>query len=98
METNNKNYYSLAKSFFNNGSMVQCNVTIVATVKVTPPLSSISIIAVDVSDVNKDMPHFSDLFTWYMSIVFQVIVAKGMCVVFDTLYHPGASWNGSLAD
>ncbi|XP_071380377.1 protocadherin alpha-8-like [Centroberyx affinis] len=61
LETNYKNYYSLVvNGKLDRESKAQYNVTIVATDEGTPPLSSTSIITVDVSDVNDNAPRFSE--------------------------------------
>ncbi|XDV37722.1 hypothetical protein PO909_007282 [Leuciscus waleckii] len=61
LETNYKNYYSLVV----NGPLDRerasvYNVTITATDEGTPPLSSTSVIAVHVSDVNDNAPRFPE--------------------------------------
>ncbi|XP_071380378.1 protocadherin alpha-4-like [Centroberyx affinis] len=61
LETNYKKYYSLVvNGKLDRESKAQYNVTIVATDEGTPPLSSTSIITVDVSDVNDNAPRFSE--------------------------------------
>ncbi|XP_071380375.1 protocadherin alpha-8-like [Centroberyx affinis] len=61
LETNYKKYYSLVVyARLDRESKAQYNVTIVATDEGTPPLSSTSIISVDVSDVNDNAPRFSE--------------------------------------
>ncbi|XP_045575341.1 protocadherin alpha-8-like [Salmo salar] len=61
LETNYKNYYSLVVvGPLDRESDSQYNVTITATDEGTPPLSSTSVITVDVSDVNDNAPRFSE--------------------------------------
>ncbi|XP_041800734.1 protocadherin alpha-3-like [Chelmon rostratus] len=61
LDTNYKNYYSLVVNGpLDRETMAQYNVTIVATDEGTPPLSSTSIVTVDVSDVNDNLPRFSE--------------------------------------
>ncbi|XP_076594785.1 protocadherin alpha-8-like isoform X9 [Chaetodon auriga] len=61
LDTNYKNYYTLVVNGpLDRETMAQYNVTIVATDEGTPPLSSISIVSVDVSDVNDNPPRFSE--------------------------------------
>uniref|UniRef100_UPI003AABFBEA protocadherin alpha-3-like n=1 Tax=Centroberyx gerrardi TaxID=166262 RepID=UPI003AABFBEA len=61
LETNYKKYYSLVvNGKLDRESKAKYNVTIVATDEGTPPLSSTSIISVDVSDVNDNAPRFSE--------------------------------------
>uniref|UniRef100_UPI003AAFFB0C protocadherin alpha-13-like n=1 Tax=Centroberyx gerrardi TaxID=166262 RepID=UPI003AAFFB0C len=61
LETNYKNYYSLiVDGFLDRESVAQYNLTIIATDKGTPPLSSTSAITVHISDVNDNSPCFSE--------------------------------------
>ncbi|XP_076594784.1 protocadherin alpha-4-like isoform X8 [Chaetodon auriga] len=61
LDTNYKNYYTLVVNGpLDRETMAQYNVTIVATDEGTPPLSSTSIVSVDVSDVNDNPPRFSE--------------------------------------
>uniref|UniRef100_A0A4W5Q047 Protocadherin 2 alpha b 5 n=1 Tax=Hucho hucho TaxID=62062 RepID=A0A4W5Q047_9TELE len=61
LETNYKNYYSLVVDGpLDRESVSQYNVTVTATDKGTPPLSSTSVITVHVSDVNDNAPRFSE--------------------------------------
>ncbi|XP_029587763.1 protocadherin alpha-4 isoform X13 [Salmo trutta] len=61
LETNYKNYYSLVVDGpLDRESVTQYNVTITATDEGTPPLSSTSVVTVDVSDVNDNAPRFSE--------------------------------------
>ncbi|KAM7417670.1 hypothetical protein PAMA_017357 [Pampus argenteus] len=61
LETNYKNYYSLlVDGPLDRESISNYNVTIVATDKGTPPLSSTSIVSIHVSDVNDNPPLFSE--------------------------------------
>ncbi|XP_029917157.1 protocadherin alpha-2-like isoform X2 [Myripristis murdjan] len=59
LKPNYKNYYSLiVDGPLDRESASQYNVTIVASDKGTPPLSSTSVITVDISDVNDNAPLF----------------------------------------
>ncbi|XP_020498308.2 protocadherin alpha-2 isoform X3 [Labrus bergylta] len=61
LKLNYKNYYSLAVDGpLDRESVSQYNVTIIATDEGTPPLSSTSVISVQVSDVNDNAPLFSE--------------------------------------
>ncbi|XP_071380365.1 protocadherin alpha-13-like [Centroberyx affinis] len=61
LETNYKNYYSLVvDGFLDRESVSQYNLTIIATDKGTPPLSSTSVITLHISDVNDNSPCFSE--------------------------------------
>ncbi|KAM3866664.1 protocadherin alpha-2-like [Diretmus argenteus] len=61
LKSNYKNYYSLlVDGHLDRESVSQYNVTISATDEGTPPRSSISVITVDVSDVNDNAPRFID--------------------------------------
>ncbi|XP_067313954.1 uncharacterized protein [Pseudorasbora parva] len=61
LETNYKNYYSLVVDGpLDRERVSEYNVTITATDEGTPPLSSISVIAVHVSDVNDNAPRFPE--------------------------------------
>uniref|UniRef100_A0A672GA59 Cadherin domain-containing protein n=1 Tax=Salarias fasciatus TaxID=181472 RepID=A0A672GA59_SALFA len=61
LDTNYKNYYSLVvDGQLDRETTVQYNVTIVATDEGTPPLSSTSILNVQVSDVNDNPPRFTE--------------------------------------
>ncbi|XP_042275781.1 protocadherin alpha-3-like [Thunnus albacares] len=61
LETNYKNYYSLlVDGPLDRESISNYNVTIVATDKGTPPLSSTSVVPIHVSDVNDNPPLFSE--------------------------------------
>ncbi|XP_030595786.1 protocadherin alpha-8-like isoform X4 [Archocentrus centrarchus] len=61
LDTNYKNYYSLVVNGpLDRENMAEYNVTIIATDEGSPPLSSISIISVHVSDVNDNPPRFSE--------------------------------------
>ncbi|XP_045887414.1 protocadherin alpha-3-like [Micropterus dolomieu] len=61
LETNYKNYYSLAVNGpLDRETQSQYNVTIVATDEGTPPLSSTNILTVHVSDVNDNPPRFPE--------------------------------------
>uniref|UniRef100_A0A4W5NJG3 Cadherin domain-containing protein n=1 Tax=Hucho hucho TaxID=62062 RepID=A0A4W5NJG3_9TELE len=56
-----KNYYSVVVDGpLDRESASQCNVTIIAKDEGIPPLSSTSVITVDISDVNDNPPHFSE--------------------------------------
>nr|XP_020442194.1 protocadherin alpha-3-like isoform X2 [Monopterus albus] len=68
LDTNYKNYYSLVVDGpLDRETKAQYNVTIVATDEGTPPLSSTSIVSLHVSDVNDNMPRFSEpLFNVYV--------------------------------
>ncbi|XP_064810541.1 protocadherin alpha-8-like isoform X11 [Oncorhynchus masou masou] len=61
LETNYKNYYSLVVDGpLDRETASQYNVTITAKDEGTPPLSSTSVITVEVSDENDNAPHFSE--------------------------------------
>ncbi|XP_048058580.1 protocadherin alpha-3-like isoform X26 [Megalobrama amblycephala] len=61
LETNYKNYYSLVVDGpLDRERASEYNVTITATDEGTPPLSSTSVIAVHVSDVNDNAPRFPE--------------------------------------
>ncbi|XP_064875247.1 protocadherin alpha-3-like [Oncorhynchus nerka] len=61
LKSNYKNYYSLVVDGpLNRERAAQYNVTITATDEGTPPLSSTSVVTVQVSDVNDNAPHFSE--------------------------------------
>ncbi|XP_029587859.1 protocadherin alpha-8-like [Salmo trutta] len=61
LETNYNNYYSLVVvGPLDRESVSQYNVTITATDEGTPPLSSTSVVTVEVSDVNDNAPRFSE--------------------------------------
>ncbi|XP_035265775.1 protocadherin alpha-8-like isoform X5 [Anguilla anguilla] len=61
LETNYKNYYSLVVGGpLDRETASEYNVTITATDQGTPPLSSISVIRVHVSDVNDNAPRFTE--------------------------------------
>ncbi|XP_029587773.1 protocadherin alpha-8 isoform X14 [Salmo trutta] len=61
LKSNYKNDYSLVVDGpLDRESVSQYNVTITATDEGTPPLSSTSVITVDVSDVNDNAPRFSE--------------------------------------
>ncbi|XP_030001937.1 protocadherin alpha-3-like [Sphaeramia orbicularis] len=61
LETNYKNYYSLlVDGPMDRESVASYNVTIVATDKGTPPLSSTSVVSIQVSDVNDNAPLFKE--------------------------------------
>ncbi|XP_070693236.1 protocadherin alpha-4-like isoform X3 [Pempheris klunzingeri] len=60
LDTNYKNYYSLVVNGpLDRETQSQYNVTIIATDEGSPPLSSTSIVTVQVSDVNDNPPRFS---------------------------------------
>ncbi|XP_072573212.1 uncharacterized protein [Paramormyrops kingsleyae] len=60
LQTNYKNYYSLeVDGTLDRESASQYNVTIIATDEGSPPLSSTSVFAILVSDVNDNAPEFS---------------------------------------
>nr|XP_023698593.1 protocadherin gamma-A12-like [Paramormyrops kingsleyae] len=59
LQSSYKNYYSLiVDGPLDRESVYRYNVTITATDEGTPALSSISVLTVDVSDVNDNAPHF----------------------------------------
>ncbi|XP_040904730.1 protocadherin alpha-3-like [Toxotes jaculatrix] len=61
LETNYKNYYSLLVGGpLDRESVSNYNVTIVATDKGAPPLSSTSVVSIHVSDVNDNAPLFPE--------------------------------------
>ncbi|XP_029571788.1 protocadherin alpha-8-like [Salmo trutta] len=61
LKSNYKNYYSLVVDGpLDRESVSQYNVTITATDEGTPPLSSTSVVTVEVSDVNDNAPRFSE--------------------------------------
>uniref|UniRef100_A0A3Q2GHE1 Protocadherin 2 alpha c n=1 Tax=Cyprinodon variegatus TaxID=28743 RepID=A0A3Q2GHE1_CYPVA len=61
LETNYKNYYSLVIDRpLDREKIPHYNISITARDEGTPPLSSTSIIAVHVSDVNDNKPHFTE--------------------------------------
>ncbi|XP_031654433.1 protocadherin alpha-8 isoform X8 [Oncorhynchus kisutch] len=61
LETNYKNYYSLVVDGpLDRETASHYNVTITAKDEGTPPLSSTSVITVEVSDENDNAPHFSE--------------------------------------
>ncbi|XP_052364232.1 protocadherin alpha-3-like isoform X25 [Oncorhynchus keta] len=61
LKSNYKNYYSLVVDGpLDRERAAQYNVTITATDEGTPPLSSTSVVTVQVSDVNDNAPHFSE--------------------------------------
>ncbi|XP_061090078.1 protocadherin alpha-8-like [Conger conger] len=61
LQTNYKNYYSLVVDGPLDREIIsQYNVSITASDKGTPPLSSTSVITVHVSDVNDNEPHFPE--------------------------------------
>ncbi|XP_041846855.1 protocadherin alpha-7-like [Melanotaenia boesemani] len=61
LESNYKNYYSLViDGPLDRESKPQYNITIIATDKGSPPLSSMNIIYVQVSDVNDNNPQFTE--------------------------------------
>ncbi|XP_051275265.1 protocadherin alpha-2-like isoform X2 [Dicentrarchus labrax] len=61
LKLNYKNYYSLiVDGPLDRETVSQFNVTIIATDEGTPPLSSTSVIAVHISDVNDNAPLFSE--------------------------------------
>ncbi|XP_017345168.3 protocadherin alpha-8 isoform X3 [Ictalurus punctatus] len=60
-ESNYKNYYSVVlNGQLDRENISQYNITIIATDEGTPPLSSVSVIHVQVSDVNDNAPSFSE--------------------------------------
>ncbi|XP_053501636.1 protocadherin alpha-8 isoform X4 [Ictalurus furcatus] len=61
LESNYKNYYSVVlNGQLDRENISQYNITIIATDEGTPPLSSVSVIHVQVSDVNDNAPSFSE--------------------------------------
>uniref|UniRef100_A0A8C6T5Q1 Cadherin domain-containing protein n=1 Tax=Neogobius melanostomus TaxID=47308 RepID=A0A8C6T5Q1_9GOBI len=61
LKLNYKNYYSLiVDGQLDRETISQYNVTIVSTDEGTPPLSSSSLISVQISDVNDNAPQFSE--------------------------------------
>ncbi|XP_018548666.1 protocadherin alpha-3-like [Lates calcarifer] len=61
LETNYKNYYSLlVDGQLDRESVSNYNVTIVASDKGVPPLSSTSVVSIHVSDVNDNAPRFAE--------------------------------------
>ncbi|XP_041846854.1 protocadherin alpha-9-like [Melanotaenia boesemani] len=61
LESNYKNYYSLViDGPLDRESKPQYNITIIATDEGSPPLSSMNIIYVEVSDVNDNNPRFTE--------------------------------------
>ncbi|XP_072524571.1 protocadherin alpha-5-like isoform X6 [Salminus brasiliensis] len=63
LEGNYKNYYSLmVNGPLDRESISQYNVTLIATDEGIPPLSSITVITVHVSDVNDNAPRFTEPF------------------------------------
>ncbi|XP_061786256.1 protocadherin alpha-3-like isoform X3 [Nerophis lumbriciformis] len=68
LETNYKNYYSLiVNGPLDRETKTHYNVTIVASDEGSPAMSSISVVNVHISDVNDNMPHFSEpLFNVYI--------------------------------
>ncbi|XP_054647578.1 protocadherin alpha-3-like isoform X11 [Dunckerocampus dactyliophorus] len=61
LDTNYKNYYSLTVNGpLDRETNTQYNVTLVASDEGSPPLSSTSVVYVHVSDVNDNMPLFSE--------------------------------------
>ncbi|KAI3351197.1 hypothetical protein L3Q82_005753 [Scortum barcoo] len=61
LKLNYKNYYSLTVDGpLDRESVSQCNITILATDEGTPPLSSTTVIPVQISDVNDNAPLFSE--------------------------------------
>ncbi|XP_040904741.1 uncharacterized protein LOC121188864 [Toxotes jaculatrix] len=61
LETNYKNYYSLVIGGALDRELIsQYNITIKATDEGRPPLSSTSVVIVQVSDVNDNIPRFSE--------------------------------------
>uniref|UniRef100_A0A3B1ITY1 Cadherin domain-containing protein n=1 Tax=Astyanax mexicanus TaxID=7994 RepID=A0A3B1ITY1_ASTMX len=64
LQASYKNYYSLVVNGpLDREDMPQYSVTILATDKGTPPLSSSIVLAVDIADVNDNAPRFSDIVT-----------------------------------
>ncbi|XP_037117229.1 protocadherin alpha-3-like isoform X2 [Syngnathus acus] len=60
LDTNYKNYYSLTvKGPLDRETKDHYNVTIIASDEGTPPMSSTSVVFVQISDVNDNAPHFS---------------------------------------
>ncbi|XP_049324640.1 protocadherin alpha-2 isoform X6 [Astyanax mexicanus] len=64
LQASYKNYYSLVVNGpLDREDMPQYSVTILATDKGTPPLSSSIVLAVDIADVNDNAPRFPDIVT-----------------------------------
>ncbi|XP_041846856.1 protocadherin alpha-3-like [Melanotaenia boesemani] len=61
LETNYKNYYSLVvNGHLDRETMAEYNITIIATDEGTPPLTSTSVVNIQLSDVNDNPPRFSE--------------------------------------
>ncbi|XP_061900006.1 protocadherin alpha-3-like isoform X4 [Entelurus aequoreus] len=61
LEPNYKNYYSLiVNGALDRETTTHYNITIVASDEGSPAMSSISVVNVHISDVNDNMPHFSE--------------------------------------